>query len=182
MRNRALQIFLGDAVLGAIGRRKLREIAGCGPVRVPQRIERPLLALRQAAIPRVLQFLDAERQRDIASAGRDRINRPAKCFRTAGAEILDMRHGHIWETQRHRERRTALAHMLLVHGGGKPGGLDLARLDAGILHRFEIGFNHQLFRAHVPALAEFRAAHAEDCDLVFDARRHANLPISIVAI
>ena len=50
-----------------------------------------------------------------------------------------------------------------------PRRLDLAALDAGIGERLVERLGHQLVGARVPALAEARAAHAEDGDLVLDA-------------
>src|SRR4029077_6715118 len=50
MRDRALEVFFRDAVLAPIGARKLREIPRSGAVGTPQRIERAVFALRQAAI------------------------------------------------------------------------------------------------------------------------------------
>jgi hypothetical protein len=38
--------------------------------------------------------------------------------------------------------------------------------------RFGVGLDHQVFGVHVPALAEFRAAHAENGDLVANALGH----------
>ena len=42
--------------------------------------------------------------------------------------------------------------------------------------RLEIGLDDQILGAHVPALAEFRAAHAENGDFVPDAGCHAYSP------
>src|SRR5690242_701920 len=68
--------------------------------------------------------------------------------------------------------------MLFLDCRSEPRGLDLACLDARVRERFEISLDHQLFGAGIPALAEFRAAHAENCDLVLDAGGHASLRLS----
>ncbi len=62
--------------------------------------------------------------------------------------------------------------MLLLDRGGEPRRLDLARLDPGIFERLLIGLDHEVVGLAIPALAEFRAAHAEDRDLVPDAAGH----------
>ena len=64
--------------------------------------------------------------------------------------------------------------MLLLDGGGEPGGLDLAGLDAGIAHGLLEGLHHQILGVAIPPLAEARAAHAEDDDLVADAACHGD--------
>jgi hypothetical protein len=136
-------------------------------------VERAATALRQAAVARVLQLLDAERQRDVGRARGHRIDRAAKRLGARRAIILDARHRDVRQAQGHRQRHGGLADMLLLDGGGEPGRVDLLRLDAGVGDRLDIGLDHQVFGVHVPALAEFRAAHAENGDLVANALRHA---------
>ena len=105
MRDGALEIFLRDAVLGAIGGGELREIAGRGRVRPPLRIEYAAAALREAAIAGVLELLDAERQRDVGRARGDRIDRAAKGVGAGGAKIFHARDGDLRQAQRDRKRR-----------------------------------------------------------------------------
>src|SRR5689334_18750886 len=66
--------------------------------------------------------------------------------------------------------------MLLLDSSAEPRCLDLVRLDAGVLQRFEIGLDHQFFCARLPTLAELRATHAQNCDLVLDAACHRHFP------
>jgi hypothetical protein len=62
--------------------------------------------------------------------------------------------------------------VLLLDRGAEPGRVDLLALDAGVGQRLLEGLDHQVLRIAVPALAELRAAHAEDDDLVLDAACH----------
>ncbi len=78
----AFQIFLGDAVLGAIGGCKLRKITRRRTVGGPKRRQAGAFALRQTAITGVFQFLNAQRQRDVACSGRDGIDGASEGFRT----------------------------------------------------------------------------------------------------
>ena len=74
------------------------------------------------------------------------------------------------------ERHAGLADVLLLDRGREPGGVDLVLVDAGVGERLLEGLDHQVVGLLVPALAELRAAHAEDGDLVLDASGHSSLP------
>jgi hypothetical protein len=72
--------------------------------------------------------------------------------------------------------------MLFFDRGAEPCGLNLIGLYARVGQGFEIGLDHQFFRARVPAFAEFRASHSEDGDFVSDACGHFVLPLLSDAI
>src|SRR3569623_2155238 len=71
--------------------------------------------------------------------------------------------------------------MLLLDGGGEPGRIDLLGLAPGVFDTFSESLDHQVGGGAFPAFAEFRAAHAEDGNLVADSGGHHDLPSSIGA-
>src|SRR6185312_1507594 len=114
-------------------------------------------------------------------ARRDRIDGAAEGLGAAGAEILHPRHRNEGQPQRGRERHRRLADVLFFDGGCEPGRIDLPGFNTGILYPFGEGFDHQVGGVAFPALAEFRAAHAEDGNLVTNSGGHHDLPSSIGA-
>ena len=172
MGHRLLQVARVAAVLGYIRARKLGEAAGRRKIGPEHRVERAARTLRQAAVAGVLELLHAERERDIAGSGSNRVDRAAKSFGAAGAVVLHPRHRNEGQSQSLGERNAGLAHMLLLDRSGEPGGLDLVLPDAGVHDRLLEGFDHQIVGFLVPALAEFRTAHAENRNLVTYAASH----------
>src|SRR5260221_6425164 len=172
MRHRLLEVVARHAVLGAVGGGELGEAAGRRDIGPEHRIERAAPALRQPAIAGVLELFDAERQRDVAGAGGNGVGRAAERLGTRGAIVLDAGHRDVRQPERHGERHARLAYMLLLDRGREPCRVDLAGLDAGVLRRLLIGLDDEVVGVAIPALAELRAAHAEDRDLVPDALGH----------
>src|SRR3546814_12279974 len=84
------------------------------------------------------------RERDVGSAGSNRINRTAKTFCAAGAIILDLGNPNVGKPERHRERDTARSYVLRIEGGAEPGGVDLTGLDPCVGKRPLIGLDPQL--------------------------------------
>src|SRR4029079_6446349 len=68
--------------------------------------------------------------------------------------------------------------VLLLDRGAEPCRLDLVALDACILEAFLARFDHHVLGVAVPALAEVRAAHAEDDDFVADSGCHCWTPFA----
>jgi hypothetical protein len=62
--------------------------------------------------------------------------------------------------------------VLLLDRGREPRRLDLLGLDAGVAERFLVGLDDEVLGVGVPTLAEARAAHAENGDLVANAAGH----------
>ena len=176
MRHRALEVFLVDAVLGAVGRGELRERARRRDVGPGHVLQRAATALRQAAVAGVLELLDAERERDVDRAGGDRVHRTAERLGAGRAVVLHARDRDVRQAQRHGERHARLADVLLLDRRAEPRRLDLLALDARVLQRLLEGVDHQVLGVLVPVLAELRAPHAEDHDLVFNACRHCLPP------
>src|SRR5471032_3441063 len=112
-------------MFGDISARKLGEAAGRGKIGPEHRTKRAARTLRQAAIAGVLELLHAERERDIAGSGSNRVDCAAKSFGAAGAVVLHARHRNEGQSQSLRERNAGLADMLLLDRSGEPGGLDL---------------------------------------------------------
>jgi hypothetical protein len=77
-----------------------------------------------------------------------------------------------FEPQRRGRGDRRVTDVYAIHRRAVPGRADLALLDAGVLQRFLERFRQQMLGAAIPALAELRAAHADDRDLVLDARSH----------
>ena len=109
----------------------------------------------------------------------DRVGRAAQRLGAGGAGVLDPGRGDARQAQRLRQRPGGLADVVLLEADAEPGGLDLPGRDAGIGQRLVERLEHQLVGAAVPALAEARAAHAEDGDLVADAAGHYVLTPSL---
>ena len=123
---------IGETVARRVGRAELRERARRREARMPEVFERALGALGQAAEARVLEFFDAHRERDVDRAGGNRIRRAAQRLGARCAEILDARHRHVRQAQRHRQRQPRLAHALLLVEHAEPRGLDAVALDARV--------------------------------------------------
>jgi len=127
---------------------------------------------RQTRKAGVFQFLDAHGQRDIGRPRSHRINRTAKRFGPARAEIFNPRDSDIGQAQGLRHRCAGLARADIVIMGGVPRRLDLFGIDTGPVEGFVIGLDHQFFLTDIPAFAEARTAHRENRNPVFDAARH----------
>ena len=175
VRHGALQRRHVMTVAGGIRARELRKRARRREAGLPEVLESTLGALGQAGETRVLELLDAHRERDVDGAGGDGIRRAAQRLGARGAQVLDARHRHVRQAQRHRQRQPGLRRALFLVEDAEPGGLDAIALDAGIGNRLGKGFEHQVVGAAVPALAETRAAHADDRHLVADAGCHRSV-------
>ncbi len=174
--HRALQVGHRHAVLGGIGRGQLRERAGRGGVGQPQVVGDAARAHRQAAVAGVLQLLDAEREHDVVGARGHGVGGATQRLGAGGAGVLDARGGDARQAQCTGQRAGGLADVVLFEADAEPRGLDLLEADAGVEQSLVEGFEHQLVGAAVPALAEARATHAEDGDLVADAAGHSLSP------
>ena len=106
--------------------------------------------------------------------GAHRVDGAAEGFRAGGAVVLDPGHRDVRQTQGHGQRNPGLANVLFFDGGREPGRLDLVRVDPRVGHRFRERFHHEVFGVVVPTLAELRAAHTEEGDLVSDSGGHAH--------
>ena len=179
VRHGALEVLGLDLVLGAVGGGELGEAAGRGSVRVGHVVEGPASALRQAAVAGILELLDAECERNVGGAGRHGVDGAAEGLGAAGAVVLDARHRNERQPQRHRQRGCRLADVLLLDRRGKPGGVDLLGVDAGVGDGLGVGLHHQVVGLLVPALAELGAAHADDDDLVLDAFCHGAILLGL---
>ena len=172
MRHRALQFVPVDPMRAAIPGGELREHAGRRQVRPVHRVGDAARPLRQAAIAGVFQLFAPQRQRDVAGAGRHRIDRAPHRLGAARAKILDPRHRDEGKPQRHGKRHAARPHIDRLNRGREPGGLNVVLFDTRVVQAFGERLDHQVERLRIPALAEFRAAHAEDRNLVPNACRH----------
>jgi hypothetical protein len=104
LRHRALQVRLVHLVLRAVGRWRAGRTRRAPTAFAHHMVERAAVALRQAAIARVLELLDAERQRDVGGARGHRVARAAERLGAAGAVVLDPRHRDVGQPQRDRQR------------------------------------------------------------------------------
>ena len=164
-----------DSVAGGIRARELRKRARRREAGLPEILESTLGALRQAGETRVLELLHTHRERDVYCASGDGIRRAAQRLGARSAQVLHARHWHVGQAQRHRQRQTGLRRALFLVEDTEPGRLDSIALHSGIVNRLGKGFQHQVVGAAVPALAETRAAHADDRHLVADAGCHRYL-------
>ena len=111
-------------------------------------------------------------ERDIGGARGDRVDRAAERLRAAGAVILDAGHRDVGQAQRDRERHGRLADCCSsIAVASQAASICFVSMPASA-SASAIRLDHQLLGVHVPALAEFRAAHAENGDLVANARGH----------
>ena len=168
----ALQLVAAHAMFGAVGRGKLSETAGRRKVRPPQRRRGAGVEAGQAAEAGVLQLLDAQRQRDVAGTGRHGVDGRTEGVGARGAVVLDAAHRDVVEAQGLGQRQAGFADMDFVETGREPCGVDLLALDAGVGDRLLEGADHQFLGALVPVFAEAGATHAENGDLVANARGH----------
>src|SRR3546814_1538779 len=121
-------------------------------------IRRPPRSTRTDTLFPYTTLFRSHRQRDVARARRDRIDRAAKALGAAGAIILDLGDADVGQAQRHRARDAARPDILRVECGAEPRGVELARLAPGLGHRFLIGLEYQLIPVPFPAIGR---AHAE---------------------
>ena len=131
--DRALEVVLRYAVLGAIARGELRKARRRRAVRHDQVVERSLGLHRQSAVAGVLELLGADGERDVDRAGRHGVGRPSQCLGAGRAHVLDARHRDALETQRSRRRDRGIADVDPVERGAVPGRADLALLDARVV-------------------------------------------------
>ena len=140
---------------GRGGKGASRPVAGC------------LGRADESLIAAVLDLLDADRHRGVVRATRHRIRGVANGFRRCRAEVLDVRHRLVVQLQRTGERHPAHAR----HRGAEPVRVDPVLVDAGRRERLLGRVDQQVVGALVPVLAERRAPHADDRDLVLDSVR-----------
>ena len=159
-----------------IGPGELREGAGRGAIGHPQIVVQTLGAERQPAVAGVLELLDADGERNIASARGHGIGRSAQGLGAGGAHVLDAGDGDAIEPQRVGGGQRAVAHVDVVERIADPRRLDLVALDPGIGQRLGEGLDHQPIGTHIPALAKAGAAHADNGDLVLDTLCHQASP------
>jgi hypothetical protein len=144
-----------------------REETGRGVAARQQRMPEP----RDAAPAAVLELLGAHHQDHVVGPGRDREAGVADGVGARGAVVLDARDRAVVEPERvaERDRRLAAAGARQVRA--EVGRLDLARIDAGVVVRLERRVADELLVAALVAIAELRAADADDGDLVLHAGR-----------
>ena len=170
--HRALEIVLVHPVRAPVAGRELGEHPGSGEVRPVHVVGDPAGALGEAAVAGVLELLAAEGEGHVARPRRHRVDRPPERLGAARAEVLDPGHRDVGKAQRNREGEPARADVDRLDRGGEPRGLDPVLLDAGVGETLGERFDHEVLRLHVPALAELRAPHPEDRDLVLDSTGH----------
>ena len=127
MRHGAFEIDVIDPIARGIGAGELRERTGRRAVGQPEIVGETLGAQRQAAVAGVLQLFDAQREREIDRAGRDRVDGGAQSLRAGRAHVLDARDRNALQAQRMRERQCAVADIDVVERIAHPGRLDLDR-------------------------------------------------------
>ncbi len=176
MRDGALQVLTRNACVSRD--RRWRAARNCpAPNRWrPLRRQRAAAAARQTAVAGVLQLLDAQRQRDIARAGRHGVTAPRNASEP--------------EAQKFSTRVTAMFGRRSAMDSGSP---PLPTLISSIVCREPRGVDLVLRRCRRPCMPRqtprpsalrrpasqrspnLRTAHAEDRDLVLDALRHVVL-------
>src|SRR5437773_5640836 len=114
----------------------------------------------------VFELLGAEHEDDVVHARGDREAAVAEGVRPRRAVVLDPRDGPVVEAERVGERDRRLAAAGAGEVRAQVGGLDLGRLDAGVGVGLEGGVADELLEAPLVAIAELRAADADDRDLV----------------
>jgi hypothetical protein len=142
--------------------RREREEAGRGVAAGEERMAEP----RDAAPAAVLQLLGAEHEHDVVHAGGDREAAVPERVGPRRTVVLDPRDGAVVETERIRERHGRLAAAGTGEIRPEVRGLDLGRVDPRVLVRREGGVADELLEAPLEAIAELRAADADDRDLV----------------
>ncbi len=122
---------------------------------------------------RVLELLHSEGHRHVIGAARYGVGRLAQRLRPRRAEVLDPGDRLVLHPQWPRQHEAAHARL----GGAEPIGVHVGAADAGRVERALGGLQHEVVRPHAPVLAELRARHPDDGDLVGDpVRAHQSSP------
>src|SRR5580704_71735 len=73
------------------------------------------------------------------------------------------------------ERQRAVAHVDVIERIAHPCRLNLRTANLGVRKRLLERLDDQILRTLAPVLSKRRAAHANDCDLVFDSASHRSV-------
>src|SRR5690606_6667984 len=119
---------------------KQRETGGRGGPGHPHVVEGTLGSDGQSTVTGILEFFDADGQRNINSARGNRVYRSPERLTTGGTHVLDTSDRNTFQTQRRGCRQRRVTHVYHIDTGTKPRGFDLLFLDSSILDRFAEGF------------------------------------------
>ena len=159
----ALAILVGDAVLvevpggrhGELGRwRSGRRNVGTGS-----------FGYSKAGKAGILEFFHTQRENNVVDAGGHSVAGVAEGVGGRGTGVFDAGDGDVVQLEGFGQGLPGAEGA----DGAKPGGLNVGRIDPGVLECLIGGFDHEVRGAGIPPLPELGTTHSDDCHTITNA-------------